>query len=181
LSWLSDITKIGGKRPEGIRVQVNEKGEALSIMPLAVSKAATEASDSSAHVRQRPRVWAGLPTKQPGKKLLQYTRVMQCWMSAAFRLIKKQNPDLPAQVLSSLIEKFQQSVALDTVRNEYLMHSRLLPWMTREQWRNDVNSFNEKVYAELFLTPRSDPWLGLLMADAYTAIDNGGGCEGIGV
>jgi hypothetical protein len=42
LSWLADVTKIGGKRPEGISVQVNDKGEALSIMPLAVSKAVTE-------------------------------------------------------------------------------------------------------------------------------------------
>jgi len=60
------------------------------------------------------------------------------------------------------------------VRNEYRMHPRLLAWMTREQWRSDVNKFNEKVYAELFLTPRTDPWLGLLMPDAYAAIDNAG-------
>jgi hypothetical protein len=173
LSWLSDITKIGGKRPEGIRVQVNEKGEALSIMPLAVSKAATEAStlrlmssasESLGRVTDEA-AWLKIAAIHKGDAVLD---------ERSISLIKKQNPELPVQVLSSLIEKFQQSVALDTVRNEYLMHSRLLAWMTREQWRNDVNSFNEKVYAELFLTPRSDPWLGLLMPDAYTAIDNGG-------
>jgi hypothetical protein len=37
-----------------------------------------------------------------------------------------------------------------------------------------VEKLNEKVYAELFLTPRSDPWLGLLSVDVYTALDNGG-------
>jgi hypothetical protein len=26
------------------------------------------------------------------------------------------------------------------------------------------------VYAELFLMPRTDPWLGLVPADAYTAL-----------
>src|SRR5215813_3921776 len=38
VAWLADITKLGGKKPEGVAVQVNEKGEALTIMPLAVSK-----------------------------------------------------------------------------------------------------------------------------------------------
>ena len=33
---------------------------------------------------------------------------------------------------------------------------------------------NERVYAELFLTPSSDPWLGLVQSDVYTAIENDG-------
>jgi hypothetical protein len=89
-------------------------------------------------------------------------------------LIKKQNPELEPKVLSALIEKFQQSVALDTVRNEYRMHTQLLAWLSRDPTRTDIEKFNEKVYAELFITPRSDPWLGLLMPDTYTAIDNSG-------
>jgi hypothetical protein len=46
--------------------------------------------------------------------------------------------------------------------------------MTDNEFRKDVNKFNEKVYAELFKTPKSDPWLGLLLPDTYTAIDNSG-------
>jgi hypothetical protein len=65
-------------------------------------------------------------------------------------------------------------VALDTVRNEYLMHSKLAVWLLRDATRMNLEKFNEKVYAELFLTPKSDPWLGLSSADVYTAIDNGG-------
>lgn len=30
------------------------------------------------------------------------------------------------------------------------------------------------VYAELFLTPKSDPWLGLKPSDAYSALDHDG-------
>jgi hypothetical protein len=37
-----------------------------------------------------------------------------------------------------------------------------------------VDQLNERVYAELFLTPSSDPWLGLVTPDVYTALDNGG-------
>jgi hypothetical protein len=38
----------------------------------------------------------------------------------------------------------------------------------------DVNELNERVYAQLFLTPSSDPWLGLIPGDVYTALDNNG-------
>ena len=38
----------------------------------------------------------------------------------------------------------------------------------------DVFALNERVYADLFLTPRRDPWLGLVPADTYTALDNNG-------
>ena len=41
---------------------------------------------------------------------------------------------------------------------------------------SDVNALNERVYAELFLTPSSDPWLGLLPPDTYTALENDGVC-----
>lgn len=88
-------------------------------------------------------------------------------------LIKRQNPALTDQELSSLVQKFQELIALDTVRNEYLLHSKLYILLV-EPIRNDVQKLNEQVYAELFLTPRSDPWLGLFSTDLYTALDNGG-------
>ena len=50
---------------------------------------------------------------------------------------------------------------LDTVRNEYLLHSRLYTWLMADPARHDLEKLNEKVYAKLFLTPNSDPWLGL--------------------
>ena len=40
--------------------------------------------------------------------------------------------------------------------------------------RNDVEKLNEMVYESLFLTPGSDPWLGLFSPEVYTALDNGG-------
>ena len=72
-----------------------------------------------------------------------------------------------------MLQKFQELIALDTVRNEYLLHSKLYTWLV-EPIRNDVEKLNEQVYAELFLTPGSDPWLGLFSTDVYTALDNGG-------
>lgn len=71
------------------------------------------------------------------------------------------------------VQNFERSVALDTVRNEYLFHTRIYDWLRAGGGKN-VDELNERVYAELFLTPSSDPWLGLLPADTYTAIQNEG-------
>jgi hypothetical protein len=73
-----------------------------------------------------------------------------------------------------MLQKFQDAIALDTVRNEYLMHPRLYGWLVQDSLRTNLEKFNEKVYTELFLTPKSDPWLGLLDNDVYAGIDNGG-------
>jgi hypothetical protein len=74
----------------------------------------------------------------------------------------------------ALVGTLQESIALDTVRNEYLLHRRVHQWLAQEGYRPAVEVLNERVYAELFLTPSSDPWLGLAPATGYTALPNGG-------
>ncbi|MCI0359184.1 MAG: thioredoxin family protein [Planctomycetaceae bacterium] len=73
-----------------------------------------------------------------------------------------------------LVRTLQQTIALDTVRNEYQLHRRIHQWLADAGYRPEVDVLNERVYAELFLTPSSDPWLGLAGADVYTALPNGG-------
>jgi hypothetical protein len=69
-----------------------------------------------------------------------------------------------------MIRNFERSVAEDTVRNEYLFHSQVHEWFIRNQVPAKLEDLNDKVYAELFLMPKSDPWLGLVPADTYTAL-----------
>ncbi len=80
-----------------------------------------------------------------------------------------------------VVRTFENSISLDTVRNEYLLHRRIherfvaaagLPETT------NVDTLNEWVYAALFLTPSSDPWLGLAPPDVYTALENDGRVDG---
>src|SRR6185295_1823881 len=76
-----------------------------------------------------------------------------------------------------LFAAFETSIALDTVKNEYQFHRKIHEWLASAGYRPDVEALNEKVYAELFLTPSSDPWLGLAPADVYSALDNDGRVE----
>jgi hypothetical protein len=69
-----------------------------------------------------------------------------------------------------MIRNFERSVAEDTVRNEYLFHSQIHEWFVKNQVPAKLDDLNEKVYAELFLMPKSDPWLGLVARDTYTAL-----------
>jgi hypothetical protein len=80
----------------------------------------------------------------------------------------------PNEALANLVKKLEMNIALDTVRNEYLLHPKLHEWLVVDPVRDDLGRFTEKVYAELFLTPASDPWLGLFEPDTYMALENGG-------
>jgi len=60
------------------------------------------------------------------------------------------------------------------VRNEYLLHTKLLGWLSADRSRSDLDALNKKVYAELFRTPASDPWLGLFSPETYLALEGGG-------
>ncbi len=75
-----------------------------------------------------------------------------------------------------LVRNFQNTIAIDTVRNEYTLHRQIHEWFAKGSVPLDlnVNELNERVYAQLFLTPSSDPWLGLMPGDVYTALENNG-------
>jgi hypothetical protein len=73
-----------------------------------------------------------------------------------------------------LVRTFEDSIAQDSVRNEYLLHRQIHAWFAAGEAPSDFDQLNERVYSELFLTPSSDPWLGLAPSDAYTALENGG-------
>ena len=172
-AWTTDTGKIGGKVPEGFRVVTAMNGDALSIAPLAMTKAVTETSIL------RAMNWAaeelGKVTDEAAwKKIAQLHPTDATLDDRSISLIKRQNPTITEDDLTHLIRKFQELIALDTVRNEYLMHSKLYTWLLNDLARNDVEKLNAKVYDSLFLTPGSDPWLGLFSPEVYTALDHGG-------
>jgi hypothetical protein len=72
------------------------------------------------------------------------------------------------------IKNLERSISEDTVRNEYLLHSKIHEWFATGAAPDDTEKLNAKVYADLFLTPDSDPWLGLVPPDTFTALENNG-------
>jgi hypothetical protein len=94
---------------------------------------------------------------------------------AALRAVSKSRVEDP---ILRVVKTFEDSMSLDTVRNEYLLHRRIHEeFVAGRSTATNVDTLNEWVYAELFLTPSSDPWLGLAPDDVYTALDSDGRVE----
>jgi hypothetical protein len=158
---------------------------AAAAMPLAISKSAGE----------RPMLQALVPARVN----LERTMTDELWMKVAalhsedavldansLALIRaKTRPAGEAMRLAlskrivedpmlKTIQNLQRSIAEDTVRNEYTFHARIHEWLATPGAKRDVEALNSRVYAELFLTPDSDPWLGLAPENTFSALENGG-------
>ena len=103
----------------------------------------------------------------------------------SLQLIRRKQPQLVGQntgnknknndPIPELVNKFQNLIAIDSIRNEYLLHSQIHEWMMNSLFgRMDIERLNTRVYDQLFLTPSSDRWLGLMPGDGYTGIDRDG-------
>ena len=184
LAWLVDIQKIGGKIPEGIVVTKRADGtaEAIEISSLAITKMITEASILRSMIAGPEAL--GAVTDEAAWKKIALLHIADAQLdSRSIGLIQRQtqkafqaegagkNSD---KTLAGLVEKLQMNIAMDTVRNEYLLHTKLYAWLVVDRNRTDVEALNKKVYAELFLTPATDPWLGLFSPETYVALEGGG-------
>jgi hypothetical protein len=92
--------------------------------------------------------------------------------AAAPLAVSKQRVESP--VLKQ-IANLSQTIALDTVRDNYLLRPKILGFLaTPRAISLPLSSIDDWIYAQVFLAPREDPWYGLAPADIYAAIDGNG-------
>jgi hypothetical protein len=201
--WRDDLKKCGIVLPEPVpvnaavagRPQTAKQPTARAAAELAVTKRTVElplvnAAAATVETLSDPRTaepLARATTEEVWKKIAALHAEEARLDAASVALIRQHTPtalqaadvargkgEVEAPLLR-MIARFQQSIALDTVRNEYLIHRRLHQWfLTGEAVTRDVDQLNQRVYAELFLTPDSDPWLGLVTDEVYTGLKDHG-------
>jgi len=71
-----------------------------------------------------------------------------------------------------MVDGFERAMTLDGFRNEAGLRRTIHGWLAAGPI--ELERLNQRVYAELFLTPRSDPWLGLVPGDTYAALEGEG-------
>ncbi|MEZ4322255.1 MAG: hypothetical protein R3F61_32580 [Myxococcota bacterium] len=76
-------------------------------------------------------------------------------------------------VFEAMVERFGKSVRADSTWNRDVLHARIHQWYA-QGWSPDFATLNERVYREIFATPASDPWLGLVDPTVYTGLAGGG-------
>ncbi|HEX5098108.1 MAG TPA: hypothetical protein VFV94_01340, partial [Polyangiaceae bacterium] len=74
---------------------------------------------------------------------------------------------------AALVERFEQVLALDTVKNQLDLALGIHERMAARPL-DSLTELNRWVYATVFLTPRSDPWLGLTANHGFTALPSDG-------
>jgi hypothetical protein len=176
--WKADLSRLGIKVPPRL-IEVSNNIDTTNVRdaaPLAISKMVVE----------RPIINAVQPEKQTNSfEIIDqknwenlgkiYKNDVKLDSNSISLIQTKKLPATPNQItLATVVRNFETAMALDTVRNEYILHKQIHQWFSQGNKTSNLVRFNEKVYAELFLTPSSDPWLGLSNNDMYSAIDNGG-------
>lgn len=169
LDWKSDLAAAGHAGAAGIvegPLQEGEFHEALVAARLTVSKMAVESpvlkamrAGSSLEQAMSDAIWKDLARLRLDEARLDEAsiRVMACKAAATLEMV----------------QGFERLIAEDAVRNEYLHHRRIHEWFAKSAV-GDQEGLTERIYGELFLTPSEDPWLGLVPADTYAALDGNG-------
>jgi hypothetical protein len=185
-AWLADTKKIGGKIPAVIETRTSRRNGtpgAAEAGQLAATKIVTESSllasataDANAlSAITDDEAWNKIAALHAADARLDANSIalISRQTSSIREATSKNEPKVTAEEqLSRLVKNFERNMALDTVRNEYMLHTKIYAWL--RVMDGHAEGFNEMVYSDLFLTPSSDPWLGLLSPETYTALENGG-------
>ncbi|BAZ16396.1 hypothetical protein NIES4071_82720 [Calothrix sp. NIES-4071] len=178
--WSKDLAKLGiSNPPRLVEMPINSNSPSAPVAgTIAVTKMRVEA----------PMLQGMSPSTSNPAPLREITdqatwqRIAQLYVndakldknSVALINSKRFNQKGTSNDLQRIVSNFETAMALDTVRNEYMLHRQIHQWFTQPNVTSNVNILNERVYAQLFLTPSSDPWLGLMNSEAYSAIENDG-------
>jgi len=177
--WLNDVKRAGLRLAPSREIPRapsagSSPPSAQTAAPAAVSKAVMIERPLLRGMSDNPKLldsigsdagWSMIATLHAADATLDQT-------TRALMLFK--DPSLTGAALQAAVTALERTVAEDTVRNEYVFRARIHGWLARGAVASNVASLNEKVYAELFLTPSWDAWLGLRPAGAYSGIDNDG-------
>lgn len=183
-NWTADLSKLGIPSPTGLAEVPTEIPTAEEAAQTAMSKRYVEMPIISAIARNQD-ILTTATDEKAWESIAQLHAQDTRLDSNSQALMRHKNPnayDVSRQgitpgstddPLMPVVQKFESLMALDTVRNQYLLQPKIYAWLL-EGGFDEVDNLNELIYSQLFLTPNSDPWLGLLPSDAYTAIENEG-------
>lgn len=80
---------------------------------------------------------------------------------------------LAGEALDDQIARFEEAVVLDTRDNELNLRPMIARWIGNPA-APTFDALIELVYRDVFLTPRGDPWLGLVPQGVFNALPDGG-------
>lgn len=155
--------------------QFEEMPTAIEVAPIAVTKMISESGFLPDILPDITKYGAQEIDFETWRKIAQTKAEITKLDKNSLAFIKNQlgRNNVDDKQFSALTAKLENLIALDTVRNDFLLRPTLLVWLNKDLDKN-VDALNKKVYDELFLTPNEDKWLGLYSPDIYTGLDGNG-------
>jgi hypothetical protein len=81
---------------------------------------------------------------------------------------------LPPRGIEALVRTFESAIARDTQVNELVLRPQARAVFFRDGALSSLAAINERIYAEVFKTPATDPWLGLSNPLVFSALPRDG-------
>ena len=156
VAWYLDIQKTGGKIPDGrFVVSVNDAGTptAIEAAPYAMTKVVTEANILKS-ITEAPASLGTLTDQDTWNKIAQLHLADAQLDARSLGLIKRQTQNALSadgsgknkdKTFAALVQRLQQNIALDTVRNEYVLHTKLYGWFLADKDRSDLDKLNKSL------------------------------------
>lgn len=142
---------------------------------------ATGSTPLSMGVDHPSEIWAKLAATRPAEAVLDGPAQFAVTQRAApepprakdagMIAITKMRVETP---MMRLVQNVTDDISLDSLRNEYFLHSQIHHWFANGQPIQQRDQLVEQVYSQLFLSPLNDPWYGLSKPDVYSALENDG-------
>lgn len=170
-AWAAELRAIG-EDPSDMPLGTGGRGRvrrpaAREAMPLAISKMKIEGPmlgglgelGGGAREPLAPAIWERLGARHRGEARLQ---------PASLRAMAALEETSPAMIAAS-----EASLAVDGVRSEYELHREIHRWFAGDEV-GELPALARRIYDELFLTPASDPNLGLAPPEVFAGLPAGG-------
>jgi predicted nucleic acid-binding protein len=168
----ADLRRIGLPAPESEARRAFRERPAAVAEPTALdatertlAKSRSEAPLLEATLGRRPDSADGLPIE-----LLARLAPHRATCDAGCRALVEKRVDWLGEPMPSAIERFEEMLAADTVRNEIRLHAEIHRWFMDAEAALDFAALNRRVYDELFLSPGGDPWLGLAPREVFSVL-----------
>jgi hypothetical protein len=180
--WSLDLANAGvvtpPRRDLTVSLSQDNPPRAEAAVPRAVSKAMVERP----LIRRTSLTRLGLQPVSEDEEWAKIARIYQADAElddASLTLIRNKNRAAyvapgATGIFQLTVIGLQRAIAEDTARNRYTFETTLHEWFAAGELTKDLRALNEKIYSELFLTPSSDPWLGLLPAGSYSGLEDDG-------
>lgn len=159
-------------------IPVNSKGNAIHPSArdagrLALSKIAIEQPLLRASGILPPWDSDAAPTSETLRALADAWRHQVAFSKETLGFIReKSGEQKDNEDFSKMVESLRDTVAADTVVNTFQLRPRILEWLAKDPSGGGIVNLNNRVYDELFLTPASDPWLGLAADGRFSGLND---------